>query len=108
MDRGQHRPAAASYREVAIMSYEIFDALREPRARALIACQIQAGPNATWVERTYEVTRSEDGQWLVDFGEGPLEPRRDWESVLDWLRRLRPRGVELLEESSSGQLEKAP
>lgn len=80
------------------MSYEAIAALREPRVRALIACQIQAGPGMTWVKRTYEVTRSKDGQWCVDFGEGPLEPRRDWYSVLDWLRRLRPRDVELLEE----------
>jgi hypothetical protein len=78
-------------------SYETIAALREPRARALIACQIQTGPGMTWTNRTYEVVRSKDGQWLVDFGEGPLEPRRDWDAVLDWLRKLRPRDVELLE-----------
>jgi len=79
------------------VSYEDIAAFREPRARALIACQIQAGPDMTWVDRTYEVTCSEDGQWRVDFGAGPIEPRRDWASILDWLRRLRPRDVELLE-----------
>lgn len=72
--------------------------LAEPRARALIACQIQAGPGRTWTRRTYEVMRAVDGQWLVDFGEGPLEPRRDWDAVLDWLWRLSPRDVELLED----------
>lgn len=72
--------------------------LPEPRSRALIACQIQRGPDETWVDRTYEVIRAKDGQWLVDFGAGPLEPRRDWRSILDWLWRLSPRGVELLED----------
>lgn len=72
--------------------------LAEPRSRALIACQIQAGPGRTWTNRTYEVVRGSDGQWLVDFGEGPLEPRRDWASVVDWLARLCPRDVELLED----------
>ena len=74
-------------------------ALREPRVRALIACQIQVGPGQTWTNRTYEVVRGRDGQWLVDFGAGPLEPRRDWTSVLDWLARLSPRDVELLEDT---------
>lgn len=78
-------------------SYETIAALREPRVRALIACQIQMGPGQTWTNRTYEVVRSTDGQWMVDFGAGPLEPRRDWDAVLDWLRRLCPRDVELLE-----------
>ena len=78
--------------------YAAVAALREPRSRALIACQIQTGPGRTWTNRTYEVVRGADGQWLVDFGSGPLEPRRDWESVLDWLRRLSPRDVELLED----------
>lgn len=80
-------------------SYEDIIALPEPRARALIACQIQAGPALTWVDRTYEVVRAPDasGQWLVDFGAGPLEPRRDWQAVLTWLWRLSPRDVELLE-----------
>ena len=78
-------------------SYETIAALREPRARALIACQIQMGPGQTWTNRTYEVVRSDDGQWMIDFGAGPLEPRRNWDAVLDWLRILRPRDVELLE-----------
>ena len=77
--------------------YTIMAALREPRSRALIACQIQTGPGQTWTNRTYEVVRSTDGQWMVDFGAGPLEPRRDWDAVLDWLRRVCPRDVELLE-----------
>lgn len=72
-------------------------ALLEPRERALISCQIQSGPGRTWTNRTYEVVRSADGQWLVDFGEGALEPRRSWDEILDWLRSLRPRDVELLE-----------
>ena len=81
--------------------------LAEPRRRALIACQIQTGPGRTWTNRTYEVVRTADGQWLVDFGEGPFEPRRgpyhfsmvgDWNAVLDWLWRLSPRDIELLEE----------
>ena len=72
-------------------------ALREPQQRALIACQIQAGSGQTWTNRTYEVLRGPDGQWRIDFGEGPLEPRRNWDDVLDWLRRLCPRDVELLE-----------
>lgn len=79
--------------------YAAVAALREPRARALIACQIQTGPGQTWTNRTYEVSRGVDGQWLVDFGEGPREPRRNWEAVLDWLARLCPRDVELLEDS---------
>lgn len=74
-------------------------ALREPRVRSLIACQIQAGSGSTWLNRTYEVVRSADARWSLDFGQGPLEPRRDWEGVLDWLRSLRPRAVELLEEA---------
>ena len=79
--------------------YEEIIALPEPRVRALIACQIQMGPGQTWTSRTYEVVRAEDGsgKWLVDFGEGPLEPRRDWQAVLDWLWRLGPRDVELME-----------
>jgi hypothetical protein len=71
-------------------------ALPEPRTRALIACQIQTGPGQTWTNRTYEVVRAPDRQWMIDFGEGPLEPRRDWAAVLDWLGRLVPRDVELL------------
>ena len=80
-----------------MMNYDDIAALPEPRVRALIACQIQVGPGQTWTNRTYEVVRSTDGQWMVDFGAGPLEPRRDWQSVLDWLWRLGPRDVELLE-----------
>lgn len=72
--------------------------LPEPRRRALIACQIQTGPGQKWTNRTYEAVRSADGQWMIDFGAGPLEPRRDWAAVLDWLRCLVPRDVELLEE----------
>ena len=72
-------------------------ALREPQQRALIACQIQTGLGQTWTNRTYEVLRAPDGQWRVDFGAGPLEPRRTWADVLDWLWSLRPRDVELLE-----------
>jgi len=72
-------------------------ALPEPRTRALIACQIQTGPDFTWADRTYEVVRAKDGQWLVDFGEGALEPRRDWATVLNWLGSLKPRAIELLE-----------
>lgn len=80
-------------------SYETIAALCEPRARALFACQIQTGPGQTWTNRTYEVVRASDGsgQWMIDFGEGPLKPRRNWDAVLDWLRSLRPRDVELLE-----------
>jgi len=74
-------------------------ALREPRDRALIACQIQTGPGRTWTNRTYEVIRAADGQWRVDFGEGALEPRRDWSGVLDWLLSLHPRDLELLEDA---------
>lgn len=73
------------------------DRLPEPTQRALIACQIQTGLGQTWTDRTYEVFRGQDGRWMIDFGEGPLEPRRDWDAVLDWLRSLRPRDVELLE-----------
>lgn len=74
-------------------------ALPEPRARALIACQIQMGPGRTWTDRTYEVVRASDGQWLVDLGgAGPLERRPSWDAVLDWLRILAARDVELLEE----------
>jgi hypothetical protein len=72
--------------------------LREPRDRALIACQIQTGPGMTWTNRTYEVIRGADGQWRVDFGKGALEPWRDWSAILDWLRSLRPRDLELLED----------
>lgn len=71
--------------------------LPEPQKRALIACQIQMGLGQTWTNRTYEVVRAPDGHWMVDFGAGPLEPRRDWDAVLDWLWRLSPRDVELLE-----------
>jgi len=63
----------------------------------LIACQIQTGPGMTWTDRTYEVIRASDGQWCVDFGDGPLEPRRDWAAVVRWLELLRPRDVEMLE-----------
>lgn len=69
----------------------------EPQQHALIACQIQTGPGQTWTNRTYEVSRATDGQWMVDFGAGPLEPRRDWDAVLEWLWCLRPRDLELLE-----------
>lgn len=79
-------------------SYETIGALPEPRDRALIACQIQTGLGMTWTNRTYEVIRAADGQWRVDFGEGALEPRRDWAAVLRWLELMRPRDVELLEE----------
>jgi len=71
--------------------------LPEPQRRALIACQIQTGLGQTWTSRTYEVVRAPDGQWMVDFGEGALKPRRDWEAVLGWLWSLKPRDVELLE-----------
>jgi hypothetical protein len=71
--------------------------LRKPRSRALIACQIQTGPGMTWTDRTYVVVPASDGQWMIDFGEGAFEPRRDWNAVLDWLRSMRPRDVELLE-----------
>lgn len=76
--------------------------LPEPRTRALIACQIEVGRAPTglermWANRTYEVIRTSDGQWRVDFGEGALEPRRDWAAVLAWFWSLRPRNVELLE-----------
>lgn len=71
--------------------------LPEPRGRALIACQIQTGPSRAWTDRTYVVVPAADGQWMVDFGMGALEPRRDWAAILDWLRALRPRDVELLE-----------
>jgi hypothetical protein len=71
--------------------------LPEPRTRALIACQIQTGVEQTWANRTYEVIRASDGQWRVDFGEGALEPRRDWAAILAWFWSLRPRNVELLE-----------
>lgn len=82
--------------------------LPEPRRRALIACQIQVGVGQTWINRTYEVVRAKDGYWLIDFGEGRLEQRASWEAVLGWLWRLAPRDVELLEESSSRQLEEVP
>ena len=72
-------------------------ALPEPLVRALIACQIQTWPGGTWTNRTYEVIRASDGQWLVDFGDGAIEPRRDWSAVVDWLCRLGARDVELLE-----------
>lgn len=71
--------------------------LPEPRTRALISCQIQTGVEQTWANRTYEVIRASDGQWRVDFGEGALEPRRDWAAILAWFWSLRPRNVELLE-----------
>jgi hypothetical protein len=80
--------------------YEV-PALREPRACALIACQIQTGPGMTWTNRTYEVIRAPDG-WLVDFGEGRLEPRRDWAAVVRWLELLRPRDVEMMEICARG------
>lgn len=76
--------------------YETIAKLREPKRRALISCQIPAGDG--WLDRTYEVIRARDGQWMVDFGAGPLEPRRSWEDVLNWLCRLSPRDVEMLEE----------
>jgi hypothetical protein len=80
-------------------SYAAIAALREPRDRALIACQIQSGTRMTWTDRTYEVERSLDDQWIIYLGEcaGPGERRRSWDEVLDGLRRMRPRNVELLE-----------
>jgi hypothetical protein len=78
------------HRDVAIT------ALPEPRVRALIACQIQLSGTA-WTNRTYEVIRADDGQWLLDFGEGWREPRRDWNAVLDWLVAMRPRDIEMME-----------
>jgi len=80
------------------VSYGLSVSLREPHKRALISCQIQTGPGMTWTNRTYEVIRGTDGQWLVDFGAGPLEPRRDWDGILSWLGQLRPRDVEILED----------
>lgn len=71
--------------------------LAEPRGRALIACQIQTGSDMAWTDRMYEVVPAADGLWLIDFGEGGLEPRRDWRDVLDWLGCLHPRAVELVE-----------
>ena len=71
--------------------------LREPRVRALIACQIQTGPGMTWTDRTYEVIRAPDGHWRIDFGDGGSEPRCDWDAVVRWLELLRPRDVEMLE-----------
>ena len=71
--------------------------LREPRDRALIACQIQTGPSMTWTDRTYEVVRAPDGQWRLDFGDGALEKRSDWAAIVRWLELLRPRDVEMLE-----------
>ncbi len=82
---------------VVSASHETICTLPEPRDRALIACQIQTGPAMAWTNRTYDVVRSPDGQWRIDFGEGALEPRRCWAAVLDWLCKLRPRDVELLE-----------
>jgi len=73
------------------------DALHEPRVRALIACQVQSGPDMTWEDRTYEVFRSADGQWRIDFGYGEQEPRSDWDAVLRWFAAMRPRAVEMLE-----------
>lgn len=78
-------------------SYAVVAALCEPRSRALIACQAQSGPRMVWEDRTYEVVRAADGQWLLGFDDGPPVSRRDWDAVLDWLRRMRPRDVELLE-----------
>ena len=83
--------------KIARCGRETLVAIREPHQRALISCQIQTGPGMTWTNRTYEVIRAEDGQWRIDFGEGALEPRRDWAAVLAWLCALRPRDVELLE-----------
>jgi hypothetical protein len=71
--------------------------LPEPKMRALIACQIQSGPERTWINRTYEVIRTDDDQWRIDFGEGGLEPRRSWSDVLEWLWHLAPRDVEMME-----------
>ncbi len=76
----------------------MIEAIPEPLAsRVLVACQIQTGPGMTWTDRTYEFVRALDGQWGVDFGEGVIEPRRDWAAVLGWFWRVRPRDVELLE-----------
>lgn len=83
---------------VVRVSYETICALPEPRDRALIACQIQTGLGMTWTNRTYEGIRAADGQWRVDFGDGALEPRRNWAAVLSWLEKMRPRDVELLED----------
>lgn len=79
------------------IGYEAIASLHEPRSRVLIACQIQSGPRMTWTNRTYEISRAVDGQWLVDFGEGALEPRRSWSAVVEWLCSLRPRDVEMME-----------
>jgi hypothetical protein len=76
---------------------EVVSALHEPRRLALIACQIQTGPGRTWTNRTYAVERTADGQWLIYFGGGARVLRSDWNDVLDWLRRLCPRDIELLE-----------
>lgn len=78
--------------------YARIAALPEPRGRALIACQVQSGA-LLWENRTYEVVRASEGQWTIHLGEcaGPGERRRSWDEVLDWLRRMRPRDVEMLE-----------
>lgn len=80
-------------------SYAVIAALPEPRDRALIACQIQSGAGMTWINRTYEVVRASEGQWIIHLGEcgGPGERRHSWYDVLDWLRRMRPRDVEMME-----------
>lgn len=82
---------------IITVDYAAISSIPEPRVRALIACQIQSGPGMTWTDRTYEVLRANDGQWRVDFGEGVREPRRSWSAVLEWLRSLRPRDVEVME-----------
>jgi len=78
-------------------SRDVLSMLPEPRERALIACQIQDDPRGPWVDRTYAVVRAVGSGWLIDFGAGRLEPRRDWSAVLDWLWRMAPRDVELME-----------
>ena len=80
-------------------TYATIAALPEPRDRALIACQVKSGAGMAWEDRTYEVARASDGQWIIHLGEcaGPGERRSSWYEVLDWLRRMRPRDVEMLE-----------
>ena len=76
------------------------DTLPEPKTHALVACQIRTmfGPSETWTDRTYEFKRCDDGLWALDVGYGVLEGRRTWAEAMHWLRSLRPRNVELVEE----------
>ena len=74
--------------------------LPAPRSRALIACQVQFGPGRTWTDRTYEVrlvANDGDPYWQIDLGEGPPVRRASWDDVLDWLRIMAPRDLELVE-----------